>query len=77
MSLLADVLEARRRGGRAADPLARGRRSARPRRCCANCIRMPAARTWSGITGPPGAGKSTLVDALIGELPPRMASASG
>ncbi len=28
----------------------------------------PAERTWVGITGPPGAGKSTLVSALIAEV---------
>ena len=42
-------------------------RTAAGSRRCGSSTRWPGRPTWSGITGPPGAGKSTLVAALIAE----------
>ena len=55
---------------------AKSRTSCRPRRRCSAALRRQAGRAHVvGITGPPGAGKSTLINALLRRARRRAASA--
>ena len=67
---MSDLAQKIREGTRALCPRRDGHRESRPAALstlCANCSRAGHARIV-GITGPPGAGKSTLVDALAAAL---------